>query len=191
MTLPHSKKKDESAEAFEAFTMYRDLGVGRSIRIVAEELSKSETLLNRWSSKHTWRRRAHSWDAELDRRKRHADVQELEKMRRRQIRLSLRMQEVGTIELEKMLKEVQKTKVKRSKIDERTILKLIEQGTKLERLNRGEPGEIVQSTGEGGAMDLTALTTTDLKSLRRMRSQIKQQQLVDAEAAAEADDDDE
>lgn len=187
MTLPYSKKTTESKEAFEAFAKYRDMGAGRSIRVVAEELGKSETLLNRWSSKHSWSRRAHSFDAELDRQKRLADLHEVGKMQRRQTRLALDMQDLGAIEIAKMLKQARSRKKKRGDVDDRTILKLIEAGSKLERLNRGEPGEIVQSQ-VGDGVDLSALSLNELKQLKALRSKVKRRQLEAAESASEGED---
>lgn len=187
MTLPYSKKTNESAEAFEAFAAYRDAGVVRSLVLVAEKLGKSEQLISRWSSKHNWVKRVHAYDAELDRRKRLVDLTEVERMRKRQIKLALGMQDLGAIELWKMLKEAQEKAEVRGSLDEKTILKLIEQGSKLERLNRGEPGEIVQSAGEGG-LDLTGLSLDELKTLKALRHKVRVRQLAEAEANAKEDD---
>ena len=44
--------KTESARAFEAFKEYRDLGAKRSIVKVAQRLSKSDTIIKRWSDNH-------------------------------------------------------------------------------------------------------------------------------------------
>ena len=56
--MPNRTKDDlwerqpgESAQAYEAFAIYRDMGSNRSLRVVAEQLSKSDTLIKRWS---TW-----------------------------------------------------------------------------------------------------------------------------------------
>jgi hypothetical protein len=188
MSLPYSKKKDESPEAFEAFAHYRDQGVGRSLRLVAEALGKSEALMGRWSSRHTWIRRAHAYDAELDRRKRLADLGEVEKMRRRQTKLALQMQHLGALELSKMVAEAERRKKKRGSLDDALILKLIDAGSKLERLNRGEPGEIVQSNAAEG-VDLAGLSLPELKQLRALRAKVKRRQLEAQERAATEDDD--
>lgn len=54
--MPNRTKDDlwerqpgESAQAYEAFAIYRDMGSNRSLRVVAEQLSKSDTLIKRWS----------------------------------------------------------------------------------------------------------------------------------------------
>jgi len=50
--MPNRTKDDlwerqpgESAQAYEAFAIYRDMGSNRSLRVVAEQLSKSDTLI--------------------------------------------------------------------------------------------------------------------------------------------------
>lgn len=58
----------ESAEAFAAFALYRDLGPdGRSVRKTARSLGKSGSLVSRWSADHAWPSRAAAWDLETDR----------------------------------------------------------------------------------------------------------------------------
>jgi hypothetical protein len=188
MTLPYSKRKDETPEAFEAFATYRDMGTGRSLIAVSEKLCKSEPLIARWSKRHGWVKRVHAYDAELDRRKRLVDLREIEKMRRRQTQTALAMQDLGNIELWKMLNEARASQTERGSLDEKTILKLIEKGTTLERLNRGEPGEITQSTGEGG-LDFTGLSLTELKQLRALRHKVRARQLAEAEANVKDEDD--
>ena len=60
---PWDRQAGESSKAYEAFVTYRDLGAERSIRRVAEALSKSVPLMGRWSSAHGWPARAAAWDS--------------------------------------------------------------------------------------------------------------------------------
>lgn len=60
---PWSRQVGESSKAYEAFETYRDLGTQRSTRRVAEALSKSEAIVNRWSSRWGWPERARAWDS--------------------------------------------------------------------------------------------------------------------------------
>ena len=186
MTAPQSRQPDESAKAFEAFVIYRDMGAARTTKAVAAQLEKAHGFVGRWCTTHHWVRRAHAHDAELDRRKRISELREVEAMRKRQVKIALTMQNLGLIELEKMLAEATRRKKKRGSLDERTILKLIDQGAKLERLNRGEPGEITESR-EGESADLTSLSVEDLKRLRAMKSKMRAQQLVDDEGGSDGD----
>lgn len=64
------KRRGESAPAFHAFALYRDLGPQRSIQKVATELSKSMPLLKGWSKKHDWVDRADKYDVYADNRRR-------------------------------------------------------------------------------------------------------------------------
>ena len=76
---PWDRQPNESPQAFEAFAIYRDMAYRRSLAAVAWKLSKSKTLLSRWSSAHGWVKRVAAWDAYNDRETRN----ELEQERRR------------------------------------------------------------------------------------------------------------
>jgi hypothetical protein len=56
--------EEETAQAFEGFVTYLELGPERTIPRAAEALGKSTPLLWRWSSRHRWRGRARAWDRE-------------------------------------------------------------------------------------------------------------------------------
>lgn len=56
----------ESAPAFQAFAVYRDLGPGRSIRAAGRSLGKARQTLEAWASPHKWVSRASAWDGHLD-----------------------------------------------------------------------------------------------------------------------------
>lgn len=58
----------ETAEAFEAFALYRDAGSGRTIEAVSEALSKHYAQLAKWSARHEWVARAAAYDTEVARR---------------------------------------------------------------------------------------------------------------------------
>jgi len=86
------RREDESAEAFEAFTHYRDFGANRSLAKVGQELGKSTTLMEKWSKKHQWVRRVALWEAEEDRLWLQGLHTERRKMAQRQARLAATMQ---------------------------------------------------------------------------------------------------
>ncbi len=76
------RQAGESAKAFQAFGIYRDLGPARSLLRVGQELGKARALLERWSSKYSWTTRARDWDSELDRRAREAQAAAIQAMGR-------------------------------------------------------------------------------------------------------------
>ena len=54
MSLPFEQQPKETAKAFEAFSLYLELGPARSLAAVARKLGKSEGLIERWSRRHHW-----------------------------------------------------------------------------------------------------------------------------------------
>lgn len=59
---PWDIQEGESAKAYEAFAVYRDLGAERSIERVAETLHKDHTFLRKWSARYQWVERARAFD---------------------------------------------------------------------------------------------------------------------------------
>jgi hypothetical protein len=54
------KQPGESEKAYEAFSLYRDMGPSRSLAKVGQALGKSTALMERWSSQHDWQDRVES-----------------------------------------------------------------------------------------------------------------------------------
>lgn len=65
MPLPFEQQPRESDKAFAAFNLYLSLGAERSLAAVAQQLSKSEQLLKRWSAKFDWPARVQAHSAHL------------------------------------------------------------------------------------------------------------------------------
>lgn len=167
---PYERRKDETDPAWAAFVLYRDAGLDRSLTRVSQDAGKDRSLMEKWSSRHEWRKRVVAYDMEADRRKRIGDLKGVEDMRRRHTRAAIALQDLGLAELTKLAKDA-KRMAKVTLLDPALILKLIEQGAKLERLVRGEPGEIVETHTD--AVDLSTVSTDDLKALRRVRQQLR------------------
>lgn len=89
---PWERQKGESAQAFEAFSLYLDLGTERSIRAVTQELHKSYTIIARWSRTNNWVERCRAWDNHLQREAKRAAVAELREMNRRHITMARALQ---------------------------------------------------------------------------------------------------
>lgn len=60
---PWDRQPGETSKAYEAFSIYRDMGADRTVRATAEHLTKSEQLIKGWSGKNNWVARAAAWDS--------------------------------------------------------------------------------------------------------------------------------
>lgn len=74
---PWERQPGEHAARFEAFAAYRDAGPDRTLRGVAQRLSKSSALICRWSSEDAWQRRIEAWEQHLDKLRLEAAEQEI------------------------------------------------------------------------------------------------------------------
>ena len=101
-TKPWERQKGESVQAFEAFSIYLEMGAERSLRAVTQKLLKSYTLIGRWSRTYKWVDRAAAYDTELQRQAYDAAVRRTRKMIERNIRTALKMQEKALLALEKL-----------------------------------------------------------------------------------------
>lgn len=61
-SYPWARRSTETHQAYGAFRVYLDV---RSTRIVAEQLTKSEALMRRWSAEHDWVERVSAYDTYL------------------------------------------------------------------------------------------------------------------------------
>lgn len=139
---PWERQKSESTKAFEAFCAYRDMGADRSLSKVARKLSKSKALLQRWSSAYGWVERIKAWDAEQDRAARQAQLDEIKKMRKRHA-------DIATAMIVKAAKALQR--IPEDEIKAVDVSRMVEVGSKLERLSRGDTSEVIEER-EGEAI---------------------------------------
>jgi hypothetical protein len=65
MAHPFEQQPNESDKAFAAFSLYLSLGPERSMAEVGKKLGKSETLIERWCSRHGWPARVQAHAAHL------------------------------------------------------------------------------------------------------------------------------
>lgn len=141
----YERQSKESDPAWEAFQIYRGLGLDRTLAQVAKTLEKSPTLIGKWSGDWGWRQRVEAWDREVDRKTRQAELKAIGEMRKRHVKMAVSLQGLGATELQKWLSFVRKAENTANRsLSPDQLLKLIEAGIKLERLNRGEPNEIVE-----------------------------------------------
>ncbi len=123
------RQPGESGPAFEAFTVYRDLGEKRTISAVAKQLNKSGTLCHRWKLKHDWRARADAYDASIAEEARKQAVADRKKMQERHIKISLQLQRKAMEALES---------IKPGEMTPKDVKEFLRLATELERVNREE-----------------------------------------------------
>ena len=124
--LPWERQKGETPQAFEAFSIYRDMGSSRSTAKVGRKLGKSKNLMDRWSSRWEWVERARAYDNDLERQERAEAAKDLKEARKRQRKTGYFMQKKATEALDRLNVE---------DLDANAIIRLIVEGAKLERGN--------------------------------------------------------
>lgn len=151
----------------------------RSYKAVAKILGKSYSWTEKKAREMCWAERTEAWDNEVDRRIQAAELSEIERMVKRQVGLSLGMQEAATYELQALVNRIklaekvaqQTRQVRRPFTSVRDIVRLVECGTKLERLNRGEPDSIVETRPVPENLD--ALDVNELELYRELLAKMR------------------
>lgn len=141
--MPWERLENETPKAYAAFCIYLEQGDQRSYRKVAATLQKSETLIGRWGGAYDWPERAAKWDDEQKRIARNAQVEEIKKMRKRHADIAFTM-------LVKAAKALQR--IPDDEIKAQDISRMIDVGSKLERLSRGDVGDVVENRDGGEAI---------------------------------------
>jgi hypothetical protein len=96
---PWEQQPRESAKAFQAFVMYRDMGVQRSVLAVGRALGKSRQLLDKWSQLHMWTERAQTSDAMMQRHEMEAQIEARKERAVRQVKMARRFQDIAAAKL--------------------------------------------------------------------------------------------
>lgn len=158
---PWERIEGESVKAYEAFTVYLNMGAERSLIAVARQLSKSKTLMARWSSTYGWVERVAAYDADVQRRVHAEAVKSSRKMNDRHISIALKMQKKALEALAKMRPE---------DLDAKNLVAFIREATKLERDNRAE---IVHDTDpdKGQAAETSSLADVISEAWERRQRQ--------------------
>lgn len=132
---PWDRQAQESGKAYAAFIEYRDMGIERTTRKVAEKVGKNVSLIQRWSRAHGWVDRVAAWDQDLDRQARAAQIRAIRDMNDRHARTAVVLQTKAA----ERLRELQP-----SELSPETALRYIAEAVKLERVARGEPETITE-----------------------------------------------
>ena len=84
-TEPWERLEGEGVKAYEAFSVYLELGEERSIRAVAKQLNKSTTLIGRWSRTYQWVERTAAYDVDIQRKAHAREATKLERENRMEL----------------------------------------------------------------------------------------------------------
>lgn len=141
---PWERQESETAKAWEAFCIYRDMGVDRSLRKVVQQLHKSLTQIGEWSSKYDWVKRVAAWDVEQDRLARIEQLKEIKKMRNRHAGIAKAM----IVKAGRAL-----NRIPEDEITPNDISRMIDVASKLERISRGDVGEVIEERDGGNAIN--------------------------------------
>lgn len=148
---PWERQKSENTKRYEAFCKYRDMHP-RSTAKVAQELGKSTTLIQRWCRENKWVDRVAAWDDEQDRIARQAQIDEIKKMRKRHADLATAM----LVKAAKALKQIPVDEIKATDVS-----RMVETASKLERISRGDAGEVVEERDGGAAQPIVKFYMPD------------------------------
>ena len=121
------RQAGESEKAYEAFTIYRDMGEKRTLIAVAEKLHKSSSLIRRWKERWNWIERVRLYDNEIEKEVKATVVKERKSMIERHIKIAMQLQK-------KALEALRSLPVK--KMSAKDIKDYIKIATDLERVNR-------------------------------------------------------
>lgn len=148
---PWERQKGENSKRFEAFQKFRDMP-NRSISQVARELSKSRQLIQRWAGEDKWHDRVAAWDAEQDRIARQAQTDEIKKMRKRHADLATAM----LVKAAKALQRIPEDEIKAGDVS-----RMVDTASKLERISRGDVGEVVEERDGGESIPVVQFYMPD------------------------------
>lgn len=149
---PWERQLNESPQAFEAFACYRDMGASRSTSKVSRQLCKSRTLITRWSSEHDWVKRVAAWDAEKDRAARETQINDIIEMRKRHAATAKKMMDLADTALNNINPE---------DVSVNELSRLVESASKLERISRGDVGEVIEERDGGEAVSPVQIYVPD------------------------------
>jgi len=141
---PWQRLPRESAKAFAAFRAYRDTPAkDRSVVKCCTAYYGNASLAKvrqwkTWSAGFQWVERAPAWDGEQDRVAREAQLKAVSDMRERHAKQAMMLQQKAIKRLGEMEPD---------ELSPQLLLQYLIEAVKIERLSRGEPDSITQTTG--------------------------------------------
>jgi hypothetical protein len=92
----YDRIKGEGSKAFEAFTVYRDLGPTRTLRqatIIVYGSNGNRRILSEWSRLNSWVERCKDYDSDMDRIRQDENVDKIREMTTRHAQYGLLLQQ--------------------------------------------------------------------------------------------------
>lgn len=149
---PWERQDGETSKQFEAFSVYRDMGEERSLTKVAQQLKKSTTLMGRWSGINNWVERCLAWDNEQDRLLRQQQLKDIKTMRKRHADIATAM----LMKAAKGLKAIPDDEIK-----PQDVARMVDVASKLERISRGDVGDVIEQRDGGEAVSTVQIYIPD------------------------------
>ena len=171
MSESWDRQDKETSQQFEAFTVYRDLGPGRSTAQVATRTNLPYKRLASWSAKWAWVARAAAYDDEQDRQWRGEVATKRRDMARRHARLASALQ-AKVVERIRTLEAHELTPA--------SLGQLLDLSARLERGAWGEPDTHVVHTGPaGGPVQITNVSDEERRARMDLLARELQRRLED------------
>jgi len=174
------RQSGESAKAYEAFRLYRDVDPGdRSQRKVASTLGKSGALISRWSSAHHWVTRAEAWDAHQEK----LWQADLRAKRRRTIDRQLRIAQAAGTKVAQRLIDLDPAKLTIAE-----VTRLMEVAARIEReaLALGQPHRVEVTGADGDPLSVAVAEFASMGAEQRRAAAVAAAADVQRRAAAAA-----
>lgn len=154
---PWERQKGESGQAYEAFSLYRDKGLQRTVTAVVNELGKSRSLIDRWKVKWDWENRVRAYDNDVEKKAKAEAEKGLRDMYARQTKISMQLQSKALEALNNLDIEA---------MTPRDIKEYIKMATDLERLNRTSSAGV---GADGSTKQAESLANTIIAAYERRK----------------------
>lgn len=140
---PWERMPGETALQYKYFETYLNINpVERTVRAAAKIWGKSKDTLEKYCTDNNWVERAAAWDDEQAKIARAEQQKEIAEMRQRQARIAKKA-------LDKVEQFIDKLNI--SDINASNASKLMDSASKLERIARGDIGEVIEERDGGVA----------------------------------------
>jgi hypothetical protein len=138
------RQLNESPKSFSRFAIYRDMGAERSLRKLADDVDLNLSTVAELSKKYRWQERAAAFDAYIDQASQISQLNQTKAMKRRQISLALKAQELAEKGLAILLRTFDDERI--NNIRPEGLSRLLDVACRLERLNRDQPEQTIEVT---------------------------------------------